>query len=146
MKPENEDKEFEKEKDSEKWIKDKKLIVLLRYGCSESGNISKDVAEYTLSGLDFSKLLNISPEITSSDSLLGIIKNMEFVQVPAGEFIMGSPSEEQDRYDNEGPVHKVTIKKSFFMGKYPVTQKQWIAVMGYNLSQFKGEKRPVESV
>ncbi|MCO5384357.1 MAG: formylglycine-generating enzyme family protein [Methanosarcina barkeri] len=71
---------------------------------------------------------------------------MELVLIPAGEFMMGSPSEEQGRYDDEGPVHEVTIKNSFYMGKYPVTQKQWKRVMGNNPSNFKGEARPVESV
>ena len=43
-------------------------------------------------------------------------------------------------------MHKVIIKNSFDLGKYPVTQKQWIAVMGNNPSHFKGHKRPVENV
>ena len=48
--------------------------------------------------------------------------------------------------DNEGPLHKVTIKNPFNLGKYPVTQKQWVAVMGNNPSHFKGDERPVENV
>jgi formylglycine-generating enzyme required for sulfatase activity len=71
---------------------------------------------------------------------------MEFVLIPAGEFMMGSPSGEENRNDDEGPVHKVTIKNSFYMGKYPVTQKQWEKVMENNPSTFKGESLPVESV
>jgi formylglycine-generating enzyme required for sulfatase activity len=35
---------------------------------------------------------------------------------------------------------------SFSIGKYPVTQAQWQAVMGNNPSEFKGENNPVESV
>lgn len=130
----------------EKWTREKKLIELLREGCVEGGKLSEDYEKYILSGLDFSKLLDISPEFTSSDSLPEIIKSIEFVRIPAGEFMMGSPPNEQDRYDNEGSVHKVTIKNSFSMSKYPVTQKQWIAVMEFNPSQFKGEERPVENV
>jgi|GEM_PF-6652489 len=42
--------------------------------------------------------------------------------------------------------HKVTISKDFYLGKYPVTQSQWEAVMGNNLSNFKGADRPVETV
>ncbi|NES67751.1 MAG: formylglycine-generating enzyme family protein, partial [Okeania sp. SIO2D1] len=34
----------------------------------------------------------------------------------------------------------------FFMGKYPVTQAQWQAIMGNNPSRFKGVRRPVENV
>ncbi|MCC4768095.1 SUMF1/EgtB/PvdO family nonheme iron enzyme [Methanosarcina sp. DH1] len=71
---------------------------------------------------------------------------MEFVLIPAGEFMMGSPSGEKGRFDDEDPAHKVTIGYSFYMGKYPVTQKQWKKVMGDNPSTFKGESRPVESI
>ena len=71
---------------------------------------------------------------------------MQFVLIPAGEFEMGSPSEEKDRSDSESPAHKVTIQNSFYLGKSAVTQKQWEKVMGNNPSHFKGEGRPVEMV
>lgn len=71
---------------------------------------------------------------------------IEFVLIPAGEFEMGSPSEEQGRFPNECPAHRVTIKKSFYIGKSSVTQKQWKKIMGRNPSHFKGEDRPVEMV
>lgn len=71
---------------------------------------------------------------------------MEFILISAGEFIMGSPPDEQGRYDDEGPAHEVIIKNSFYTGKYAVTQKQWEKVMGSNPSYFEGEDRPVESV
>jgi formylglycine-generating enzyme required for sulfatase activity len=71
---------------------------------------------------------------------------MEFVLIPAGKFTMGSPSDEQGRYDDEGPAHEVIIKNPFYLGKYPVTQKQWIAVMGGNPSHFIGDDLPVENI
>jgi len=71
---------------------------------------------------------------------------MEFVFIPAGKFMMGSPSDEKDRYNDEGPAHEVTIKNPFYLGKYPVTQKQWEKVMGSNPSRFKGDDLPVENV
>ncbi|WP_161575412.1 SUMF1/EgtB/PvdO family nonheme iron enzyme [Beggiatoa leptomitoformis] len=64
------------------------------------------------------------------------------VYVPAGEFIMGSNNGSSD----EKPVHKVKIEKAFYMGKYPVTQAQWQAVMGNNPSNWKGDNLPVERV
>ena len=42
---------------------------------------------------------------------------------------MGSPVTERGRYDVEGPVHTVTIADDFYMGKYEVTQAQWLALM-----------------
>lgn len=129
-----------------KWTKDEKLISLLRFGC-EGNDPQKKLEDYTLSGLDFSKLLQISPVVVYPDeNLSGSLLEIEFVRIPAGEFMMGSPLNDQERFDNEGPVHKVTIKNSFSMSKYPITQKQWIALMEFNPSQFKGEERPVENV
>ena len=65
------------------------------------------------------------------------------VYIPQGSFQMG---DENSDYDDEKPVHQVEIKKAFWMGKYPVTQAQYQAIMGNNPSNFKGEKRPVEKV
>nr|WP_321416496.1 SUMF1/EgtB/PvdO family nonheme iron enzyme [uncultured Methanomethylovorans sp.] len=73
------------------------------------------------------------------------IKNsigMDFVLIPAGEFQMGS----DDGYDSEKPVHKVKISRPFYLGKYEVTQAQWVAIMGDNPSYFKGDNNPVENV
>lgn len=143
---EGENETIEEYKNLERWTKDEKLMKLLRHGCVEGGTISKEEAEYTLSGLNFSKLLEISPEVTSSISLHDVMMNMEFALIPAGEFMMGSPDDEVDIYHTECPQHKVTIKNPFYLGKYPITQKEWIAVMGNNPSSFKGDDLPVESV
>lgn len=59
-------------------------------------------------------------------------KPLEMVLIPAGTFMMGSPSNEQDRDSDEGPQHQVTLTQSFYLGKYEVTQAQWRAVMGSN--------------
>jgi formylglycine-generating enzyme required for sulfatase activity len=64
-----------------------------------------------------------------------------FVRVEGGTFQMGSNND----YDEEKPVHTVTVK-SFSIGKYEVTQKEWYEVMGRNPSNFKGDNRPVECV
>ena len=72
--------------------------------------------------------------------------DMEFVLIPAGEFDMGSPSNEVGRYDDKGPVHHVTIPRPFYMSKYEVTQKKWHEVMGSNPSYFEGDDLPVERV
>ena len=71
---------------------------------------------------------------------------MEFVEIPAGEFDMGSPKSEKYRKFNEGPVHYVNISYNFFMGKYEVTQKQWRDIMGNSPSLNKGDDLPVEQV
>jgi len=50
---------------------------------------------------------------------------IEMVFIPAGEFMMGSPSGESGRYDDEGPRHWVRITRPFYLGKYEVTVGQW---------------------
>ena len=70
---------------------------------------------------------------------------LEMVEISGGKFRMGSP--EGEGHDDERPQHEVTVP-NFFMGKYPVTQAQYEAVMGKNPSRFKenGANRPVEKV
>jgi formylglycine-generating enzyme required for sulfatase activity len=68
---------------------------------------------------------------------------LEMVQIPGGIFMMGS-SEEGGNLE-EQPQHQVKIPE-FFMGRYPVTQEQYQALMRVNPASFRGEKRPVEKV
>jgi len=70
--------------------------------------------------------------------------SIEFVLIQAGSFMMGSPQNAEER--NETPPHKVSISKPFYLGKYEVTQEQWVTVMGSNPSRFKGPNHPVDSV
>ena len=70
---------------------------------------------------------------------------LEMVYIRGGTFMMGSPDSEEGRRSNEGPQHQVTVA-SFFMGKYPITQAQWEAVMGNNPSWWKGANLPVNEV
>jgi uncharacterized protein (TIGR02996 family) len=67
---------------------------------------------------------------------------MTFSFIPPGAFLMGS----EKGSDDEKPVRRVEVSQGFFMGIYPVTQAQWLAVMGTDPSGFKGQQRPVESV
>lgn len=75
------------------------------------------------------------------------------VFIPPGTFRLGSPSNEVDRGSGEGPQTTVTISKGCFMGKYKVTQGDYLAVAGVNPSYFNTNNgysldlaRPVETV
>ena len=71
--------------------------------------------------------------------------NMVFI--PAGTFTMGSPTNEVDRNVNEGPQTRVTLSRGFWIGKYEVTQGEYLDVTGTNPSVFPGDlSRPVSSV
>jgi formylglycine-generating enzyme required for sulfatase activity len=85
---------------------------------------------------------------------LGEAIGLDMILVPAGTFWMGSPDDEPDRSEDEGPQHEVNVS-SFFMGRYPVTQAQWRFVaaltpgsreLDLDPSNFKEDKRPVEQV
>jgi formylglycine-generating enzyme required for sulfatase activity len=73
---------------------------------------------------------------------------MEFVEIPSGEFLMGCVKSDTKCGNDEKPQHKVKITKSFYIGKFEVTQGEWKKVMGNNPSNFGncGEDCPVEQV
>ena len=71
--------------------------------------------------------------------------SLEMIKVKAGTFMMGSPGNDDGRSDDE-KLHKVTLTQDYWLGKFPVTQAQFQAIMKYNPSHFGGSKRPVETV
>ncbi len=68
-----------------------------------------------------------------------------FCFIPSGDFMMGSPLDEPGRSTDE-LLHRVRISKGFWLGKYPVTQLQWEALMGSNPSEYVVDDHPVEMV
>lgn len=103
--------------------------------------------------LDNPDLISIQPKEHIEVSLPNGV-TLEMVNIPAGEFFMGSPENEEGRYDSEGPLHRVQVQ-AFHMGKYLVTQEQWYAIslMDYvdsdlapSPSAFRGARHPVEGV
>ena len=72
--------------------------------------------------------------------------SIDMVKVEAGTFMMGATSEMQNSWDDEKPVHQVSLTNDYYIGKYEVTQALWQAVMGSNPSYFKGDDLPVEQI
>ena len=136
----------------------------------------KAKAEKNKSGYQLKTFQFETAQITLKSSMLGFIKTpeikriaksaeyftqdlgngvfLEMVHIPGGTFLMGSPENEESSSSDESPQHQVTVP-SFFMGKYPVTQKQWQAVAALEKvridlesdpSRFKGDNLPVERV
>jgi formylglycine-generating enzyme required for sulfatase activity len=69
-----------------------------------------------------------------------------YVWIPPGQFLMGSPATETDRTGLEGPQTLVILTRGFYMNKYLVTQGEYLALMGTNSSYFTGDaNRPVEA-
>ncbi len=92
-----------------------------------------------------SKITHKVPAVHGKKRIIqNLINNMVYVK--GGEFYMGAtPEQESDYFEDEKPSHEVTLSH-FYIGKYEVTQEEWLAIMGYNPSEFIGMKRPVENV
>ena len=88
--------------------------------------------------------VNINLQSSFTEDLGNGVK-LEMIAIPGGTFLMGSPANEAERYNSESPQHQVTVN-SFFIGKYPLTQAQYQAILGGNPSYFKGNNRPIEQV
>jgi formylglycine-generating enzyme required for sulfatase activity len=85
-----------------------------------------------LSGGTIAFTATYTPESGPNEITINLPGNVPLVlvRVPAGSFQMGSPDTERSRRSDEGPVHTVNIGYAFYMGKYELTQRQWLAVMG----------------
>ena len=94
---------------------------------------------------------------TSFENFAELLDNdvkLEMVAISGGGFWMGSPDNEEEREDRESPQHRVNLSP-FWMGKYPVTQGQWMEVAAFpkvkedlkpQPSKFFGLDRPVEQI
>jgi formylglycine-generating enzyme required for sulfatase activity len=136
-----------------------------------SGGINIDISKLEdLYGVDIKNILTLNasqqtggghPEITWQPIKLRVVPDapppdalrltlpggilLELVRIRAGAFVMGSP--EEYGKDDESPAHFVRITRDFFMGKFPVTQEQFAALMGQNPSRFPVSARhPVDNV
>ena len=110
-----------------------------------TGTLSSQTSELANNSVNTS-----SSSVSSGSNVISIpLRNgitIEMVKVEAGTFMMGATSEMQNPYDDEKPVHQVTLTNDYYMGKYEVTQALWQAVTGKNPSKFKGDNLPVERV
>jgi formylglycine-generating enzyme required for sulfatase activity len=145
------------------WSSHLKLKELMNVGVSfdvgdfkELGSKNLLHPDYSLSNLRIEKLLQVSPKVIRQSNQSQVSQqqiaqtkiihlsgdcNLEMVNISGGKFMMGS-----DEHDSEKPIHEVTVN-AFKIGKYPVTQAQYEAVMGTNPSYFSGNpQNPVESV
>ncbi len=97
--------------------------------------------------------------LLTSTATTGPVPLPNFVKIPAGTFVMGSPTTEKERFagGDDETQHMVTLTKDFYMSKYPVTQGEYLALMGNNPSWFMTKdnngkpigpdlNRPVEQV
>jgi formylglycine-generating enzyme required for sulfatase activity/flavodoxin len=77
-------------------------------------------------------------------SQTALAQSTNYLLINAGSFMMGSPASEFLREKDEAQ-HRVTLS-SYYMGRYPVTQREYQQIMGNNPSEFKRDNAPVENV
>jgi formylglycine-generating enzyme required for sulfatase activity len=118
--------------------------------CQKAMNALRKFSSLThksyLSNSDKNKLQKLQSSLDAyskslwNDTIPGL--GMKFVYVSPGSFQMGSDKGKI----NEQPVHRVTIRQGYWIGKYEVTQNEYQFIMTSNPGYFKGMNRPVERV
>jgi formylglycine-generating enzyme required for sulfatase activity len=106
---------------------------------------SKEVAESQIKTVNDWQVTKKSGQADRLIENLGNGVKLEMIKVPSGEFLMGTVESETTSRENERPQHLVRVP-SFYMGKYPVTQEQYLAIINSNPAQFTGKNLPVENV
>jgi formylglycine-generating enzyme required for sulfatase activity len=112
------------------------LLVMLLYALCTSAAIGQGEqpdqsrpATATRLSIDMRKAKPLSQAEEKALRQLDIFKECEacpeMIVIPAGEFMMGAPENEEDSEDNERPRHKVTIAKPFAVGRFAVTFDEW---------------------
>ncbi len=116
------------------------LFVLWLAGCgrTDNPNTGQKTAEQT-------RTESLQTADARGDDMTNSL-GMRFRLIPAGSFRMGSPNGEGGRMGDEGPRHRVTLTRPFYLGVFEVTQEQYETVMGVSPSCFKGDALPVETV
>jgi len=92
----------------------------------------------------------ISSHVKKDSNLPDPYKNsadIELLLVEPGTFQMGSDHREQKWYDNERPAHQVRITNPFYLGKYPLTNRQLVNILGeVPNSKFIIDDKPVSKI
>ena len=111
----------------------------------EENSYSRGTSSYTNENGNTISLGETNADISTKEfTVNGVLFKM--VAVGGGTFQMGATSEQQGAYNDEKPVHSVTLS-DYYIGETEVTQELWQAVMGSNPSYFTGNsQRPVECV
>jgi formylglycine-generating enzyme required for sulfatase activity len=119
-------------------ISQKSTLILTNVQSQNAGYYNVRVTNFV--GFVWSSLAKLTVDLGKPIGTEG------FVWILPGTFVMGSPSSEEGRYDDE-VQHRVTLTQGFWLSDHEVTQAEYQEVMRTNPSYFKGDpNRPVETV
>jgi formylglycine-generating enzyme required for sulfatase activity len=129
-----------------------KHLISLSKGIIKPENISSSLELYYRMKLLISEKpfqsptdkYTISPNFKVGVNSIGI----EFILIPAGEYMMGAVDYDTKADHTEKPSHLIKIEKPFYIAKFPTTQESWEKIMGKNPSKFpdSDKKSPVDSI
>jgi uncharacterized protein (TIGR02996 family) len=89
----------------------------------------------------------VKPAVPMRQIVIAKKVTLDLVLIPPGSFWMGSPNNEAHRFGDEGPRHRVTLTKAFWLGVHPVTRAQWRAATGrQGPNRIKRKDHPVNNV
>jgi formylglycine-generating enzyme required for sulfatase activity len=109
------------------------------------GMSRKEVAEIQPTRVSEWQVQKIAGQASRCIEDLGHGVKLEMVAIPGGKFLMGAPNAERNSRTNEMPQHLVKVPR-FYLGRYLITQEQYIVLMGNNPAQLKKRGLPVEMV
>ncbi len=71
---------------------------------------------------------------------------IELILIPPGEFQRGAPEGEEDARPEEQPAHTAQVTEPFYLGRFEVTQAQWVRTMGEHPFDTEGADHPAENI
>lgn len=83
---------------------------------------------------------------TTTVQVFDVPAGLDMVRIQAGSFLMGGSGVGQPGEGYSLPIHQVTLSRNFWIGKYEVSQSQFLQVLATNPSHWTGSTRPVEQV
>jgi formylglycine-generating enzyme required for sulfatase activity len=123
------------------------------YGIQSTANVSQSNSWTTLAFVELTStnqlFVDTAAPVAGNRFYRALLQSppTNMIFVPPNAFRLGSPTNEAGRQADEGPQMDVTITRGFWMSKFEVTQREYLAVTGSNPSSFVGDlSRPVESV
>lgn len=109
---------------------------MVNEGTAECTSAESSESQETLQSKELLPASNSNIFSAQNDICIDPLAPVDFVYIPPGDFLMGSPDEEFGRHDDE-TLHEVALTKGFYMQATLVTKRQWLTVMGGNPSSFK---------